>query len=303
MSRLFVFISLMLLFSANVDAQTESQSVGKQSQVIFADDEPSFPLVGQYGIKETYLRGTYEHALNNNEASCQYILSWLFYYGERLNRNYHDAFYWGKKAAMQSHPGGAFIVAKCYELGNGVAQNEAKAKEWYEKALSFAEPQAEKGDALAQDVLGNIYCSEFYKDYQLAIKWYRKAADQGFGNSLFSLGRRYYNGEGVEQNYYQAVYWYQKAASKEHVMALAELGHCYYTGQGVSANCQEAVKCWTKAASYNNMYSQRMLGMCYEKGDGVTKNFDVAVNWYKLAARQGEEKAQEILNQHGISWK
>ena len=38
------------------------------------------------------------------------------------------------------------------------------------------------------------------KDYKTAIKWYRKAAEQGDADAQASLGWMYSNGEGVTQD-------------------------------------------------------------------------------------------------------
>jgi TPR repeat protein len=41
-----------------------------------------------------------------------------------------------------------------------------------------------------------------------ALKWYRKAAEQGHAEALFNLGGRYYNGEGVTKDEIEAyAYW------------------------------------------------------------------------------------------------
>ena len=53
------------------------------------------------------------------------------------------------------------------------------------------------------------------QDYAEAVKWYRKAAEQGNAYAQFNLGNAYYNGNGVEQDYAEAVKWYQKAAEQE----------------------------------------------------------------------------------------
>ncbi|WP_052046260.1 tetratricopeptide repeat protein [Candidatus Paracaedibacter symbiosus] len=50
------------------------------------------------------------------------------------------------------------------------------------------------------------------KDDTEAVKWYRKAADQGHAEAQFSLGYCYNNGEGVTKDYTEAVKWYCKAA-------------------------------------------------------------------------------------------
>ena len=52
-----------------------------------------------------------------------------------------------------------------------------------------------------------------------AVKWYRKAADQGHASAQYNLGVMYSNGEGVPENDAEAVKWYRKAADQGNAMA------------------------------------------------------------------------------------
>ena len=60
-----------------------------------------------------------------------------------------------------------------------------------------------------------------------AVKWFRKAADQGHADAQCFLGLLYYEGEGMAQNKVEAVKWLRKAASQgneEAVNFLHKLG-------------------------------------------------------------------------------
>jgi TPR repeat protein len=52
------------------------------------------------------------------------------------------------------------------------------------------------------------------QNYTEALRWYGKAADQGFAHAQINLGAMYYNGNGVPQNYTQAHMWFTLAESK-----------------------------------------------------------------------------------------
>ncbi len=54
----------------------------------------------------------------------------------------------------------------------------------------------------------------FEKDPKEAVKWYRKAADQGHAGAQHNLGWMYANGEGGERDPKEAVKWYRKAADQ-----------------------------------------------------------------------------------------
>ena len=45
------------------------------------------------------------------------------------------------------------------------------------------------------------------QDYAEAVRWYKKAADQGDADAQYDLGVAYYNGEGVPQDYAEAYFW------------------------------------------------------------------------------------------------
>ena len=54
------------------------------------------------------------------------------------------------------------------------------------------------------------------KDYSEAVKWYRKAAEQGNVNAQHNLGLCYYYGTGVGVDKSEALKWLQKAGDKGH---------------------------------------------------------------------------------------
>jgi TPR repeat protein len=54
------------------------------------------------------------------------------------------------------------------------------------------------------------------KDESEAVKWFNKAAEQGFADAQHNLGYMYYNGCGVEKDVDEAVEWLNKAAAQGH---------------------------------------------------------------------------------------
>jgi hypothetical protein len=51
-------------------------------------------------------------------------------------------------------------------------------------------------------------------DFAEAVRWYRKAAEQGYATAQYYLGYRYYNGQGVPRDYVQAHMWMSLAAAR-----------------------------------------------------------------------------------------
>lgn len=62
--------------------------------------------------------------------------------------------------------------------------------------------KAEKGDPASQSALGDYYLDgkQFPRDLALALKWYRKAAEQGFAAAQYHVGVSYSRGECVPQD-------------------------------------------------------------------------------------------------------
>lgn len=96
----------------------------------------------------------------------------------------------------------------------------------------------------------------------------KKAAEQGDATAQFSIGRAYYSGRGVPQNYKEAMKWYQKAAEQGNTNAQSSIGLAYCKGNGVPQDYEEAVRWFRKAAEQGNTIAQRGLGVSYYYGKG-----------------------------------
>ena len=92
------------------------------------------------------------------------------------------------------------------------------------------------------------------------MKWWRKAAEQGFAKAQFNLGMMYDNGYGVTQDYAEAVKWFRKAAEQR-----------------------------VTTAQFN-------LGVMYEKGEGVLQDTIAAHMWFNIAAENGHTGAVKGRN-------
>lgn len=115
--------------------------------------------------------------------------------------------------------------------------------------------KAKHGDKEAQCRVAKVYYDE-EKNYEEAVKWYHKAAEQGNADAQYTLGLCYAKGQVVEQDYPKAVKWYRKAAEQGNAAAQNNLGWCYYYGQGEEQNYAEAVKWFNKAAEQGNVRAQ-----------------------------------------------
>ncbi|MEW8471023.1 MAG: hypothetical protein AB2637_20965, partial [Candidatus Thiodiazotropha sp.] len=87
----------------------------------------------------------------------------------------------------------------------------------YRTSLHVWLPQAQEGDPVAQNYVGEIYEKGLgiQPDYTTAAAWYRKAADQGNSRARINLGFLHEKGFGVKKDLAQALNWYRKASGLE----------------------------------------------------------------------------------------
>jgi hypothetical protein len=134
------------------------------------------------------------------------------------------------------------------------------------------------------------------QDDKRAVKWYRKAANQGYASAQSNLGFMYSNGKGVAQDGKQAVKWYRKAADQGDASAQSNLGWMYENGKGVAQDDKQAVKWYRKAADQGDASAQYNLGLIYEYGNSVLdKSYKLAIEYYKNSIK-GDELSTDSKN-------
>ena len=103
----------------------------------------------------------------------------------------------------------------------------------------------------------------------------------------------YSEGRGVTQDYKEAVKWYWKAAEQGFAPAQHNLGLMYSAGRGVTQDYKEAVKWWRKAAVQGTAPAQMNLGRMYLIGRGVTPDNVHAYMWLNIVIANGYEKLRK----------
>ena len=185
----------------------------------------------------------------------------------------------------------AFLVARCYEEGFGIARDITTAIRWYRQA-------AEQGSLAAQNNLAWIYHQGFEgvaQDTVEAAKWYRLAAEQESIPAQCSLAGLLLADEGNHAATAEAVAWYRRAAAKGSALAQCNLGLLLMTGRGVPRDQARAITLFRDAADKSDTLAQFNLGYVYMTGKGVAQDDNKAVAWYRKAAEKGFAAAQRNL--------
>ena len=250
---------------------------------------------------------------------------WVCYVGinelrERAEQGDADAL---KELAARYYDGISFMD----DQPLGVPQDFKEAAKWYRLT-------AEKGDVLAQYMLGWIYFrgKDVTQDFEEAAKWFRLTAEQekdiyrSFTTSAqYLLGWMHTKGLGVNQDKKEAAKWYRLAGNKGHGVQYIIAGiYQYGLGLGIAQDYKEAVKWYriflekggdvdsdlevtltsdvwgiTVMTLHRDMLlpnAQYNLGYFYEVGrGGVKQDYKKAIKWYRLATEQENYEAMREL--------
>ena len=199
---------------------------------------------------------------------------------------------WGLQVANLMRPdtmSSDELYARAFALSNP-SQREPD----YSQAAILFQKAAVRGHLRSMVGLGVIYAEgpEDFRNYAVAEKWLRLAAEQGDAFGQFCLGLMYANGSGVTQSDTEAVKWYRLSAKQGNTSGQYNLGWMYENGRGVAQSNTEAVRWYRIAAEQGDAGSQVNLGQMYANGRGVAQSDTEAVKWYRLAAEQGDESGQ-----------
>ncbi|MEX0695030.1 MAG: hypothetical protein WD075_11340 [Rhodospirillales bacterium] len=111
------------------------------------------------------------------------------------------------------------------------------------------------------------------------------------GDADYQQGLKFYNGDGVTQNFGKAAQFFLKAGEAGHIGAQYNLGIMNYTGQTGGQDFSNAAKWFERAANNGHTQAQYNLGFLYYEGKGVEQNLKMAFDWINRAAEQGYGKA------------
>ena len=196
---------------------------------------------------------------------------------------------------------GKYLLSLLYEFGVGVERSK-------EKSLEVNKVAADAGYARAQHRMGLMAhrgYADISKNVEEAVSWLRRAAEQGFAPSQYTLYLIYgaianekwfdWTVEGPKE---KALGWLRKAAAAGYVHALFDLGYYYMLGEEADVLPRDygaAMLNFERAAALGSSKALFELGDSYALGRGVQIDMMKAKQYYRNAALAGNEKAWERL--------
>ena len=205
---------------------------------------------------------------------------------------------------------------------------------YYLSAFNFALPRAERGDAAAQTLIGELYEKGLgiRRDPKEATRWYKLAAESGSSDAQFSYALKLLEGKYVTRdegtardlmkraadaghaiaqfNYAQmlvderptsrgfeiALGYFDGAAQRGVAEAYFSMAQIYSAGFGTTGpDEKKARQLMLKAAKNGVTNAQIELAIWMANGRGGDKDLKAALSWFKMAAYGGNVIAQNRL--------
>jgi TPR repeat protein len=169
------------------------------------------------------------------------------------------------------------------ELNDGLI---AYVREEPLQAFQILLPLAEKGEPLAQLIVGRLYKIGYgaAHDCGNAVKWFTRAAEQGNTEAQFELGNFYHQGQCVAKNDRAAIGWFGRSGEKGDPQGLTTIGEIYLGNGDIPLDYAKAIGWFLRAAKLADSKALYNLGVLYALGQGVPKDNLEAYKWFELSA-------------------
>ena len=205
------------------------------------------------------------------------FLAYLYFDGKYIEQDYQKSYDLICDAESKGYVMASAYKAMFYVQGIIVNQDLDEAERLIEPALDIPP---------AMYMKGMIYLSRDQEEE--AVKWFKKAADNGDDNGLIYLGIAHLQGTGgVPLDPVKAFECFNKSAALGNAEAENMLGVCYQNGQGTEQDEEQALYWYQEAAKHNDPNAQNNLANCYKNGMlGLEVDLERAFEFYKKAAEQ-----------------
>ena len=188
----------------------------------------------------------YTMAADQGDRRAQYSLALRYLLGSGVEKDASTAVYWLKKSAEQGHSDAQYSLGWRYQLGDGVEKNIEVSMDWYEKsaeqgnldaeyrlakllldghgvdndpqkAISMLLDLAAQENQVAQYALYVIYeqGNVVDKDATIARLYLQRAAEGGYADAQYSLGKQYFDDGSVAD----ALVWLEKSVAQKNTAA------------------------------------------------------------------------------------
>ena len=226
-------------------------------------------------------------SMEQADDNLYYKLGFMFKKGLGTDIDMDRAIDYFKRSAEMNNKNGLYEYGKALLLGEHIPQDKEKAVKMLEKAIKL-----ENINSKCFLALEYISGEHLDQDIDKGLAMLTECADSGDTCACYKLGKIYFKGEIVLQDLDKAEKYLLLAEDNEFTQYA--LGKLYL--QKEKYDVQKAVDYFEKSAD-KNMWSSYQLGRLYLFGaEGLEKDKTKAVEWLTKSANDGNEYAQNMLN-------
>lgn len=224
-------------------------------------------------------------------AEAQRHVGDAYYFGYGVAEDNAKAREWYLKSAAQSDTVAQYRLGQQSMYGDGVPRDDKQANEWFAKA-------AQQGHAGSQYYLGQntLGGKGIDKDIEVGLAWLNRSADQNYGPAEAYLSNYYSDAtDPKDRNFHVAFIWGALGTFQANPSAMANLGYLFEHGWGVKSDMVRAHKLYLAAAEQGNAWAQHSVGNDLLEGHGVAIDYREAMRWFRKSAEQGNAASQNDI--------
>lgn len=214
-------------------------------------------------------------------AAAMTLLGELYAQGFGIAQDLARANDWYRLAAREGDPNALFALAMNAIVGRGREPDGQEGRALLERAAEAGHPRAAYNLSLL--LLGSDDAAEVAR----AATLMRQAAEAEIPTAQHALGVLLAEGRGLAQNRIAATAWFSRAARNGDVSGMVEFAIALFNGDGVAPDEAQAARWFRDAAFRGNAIAQNRLARLYVGGRGVPKDPVEAAAWHLAAAAQG----------------
>ena len=227
---------------------------------------------------------------NQADDNLYYKIGIMYKNGLGTQKDMIKAIEYFKRSAELNNTNAKRTIALEYLSGKHLEQD-------IEKGLEMLTECADRGDTLSCYKLGKIYFKGeiVYKDLNTAEKYFLKASEKENQYALYSLGTLYLEKE--KYNLDKAVKYFEKVLQYKEIKPYAEYSLAKIMLDNNSYHDSEKAVSLLESSAAENDWASFLLGRLYLYGrDDIPKDKEKAMEWLNVSAEQGNEYAQNMLD-------
>ena len=314
--------------SATDEVENISDILGRLQQAGEVDFSEPEQFVDWVKDMETHAKyDELENKALSGDGNARFQLAQQHFYGSEIcEKDLHKAQMWyGIAADQNQHAEASYNLGMMYHYGSiPDEQNDTLAHEYLKKAAHLFKLELKNSSVnskFIEDIFSGKYDidsinDKFDADYKMLLNGYVKAgwdiseieresletepkpgspACKKTIKNEYLLGRIFYDGIGVEQNFRTAYSFFKLANDSGHVHSGYFMGKMYYEGKGVEQDYTKALAYYSTASNNGDPYASYSLGMMHYKGVGTKIDIPKAVTEFTKAAEADNPFAKKTL--------